>query len=83
MPEPLRSREHPLGPPDLKPADALKVQSANKLLRWVASWIRKLLVADVAVTLGNPHTSRVWLVSLMERLLRKGSRIWFHFCAFG
>ena len=83
MPEPLRSREHPLGLPNLKLADHLKVQSANRLLRWVVSWIRKLLVVDVAVTLENPQTSRVWLVPLMEQLLRKGSRIWFHFCAFG
>jgi hypothetical protein len=83
MPEPLRSREFPLGLPNLKPVDAQKVQSANLLFKWVASWIRKLLVAHVAVTLENPQTSRVWLVPQMQSLLRHGSRIWFHFCAFG
>ena len=69
-PKPLRSDEHPDGIPGLPSSDQQRVDSANKLYKFVAEAAFTLSKRGVAWTIENPAFSRMWLTSWFIQLLR-------------
>ena len=84
-PPPLRSNEQPLGLPNLRPGDQLKVLTGNLFLRF-SVWILQLpLQFRVWATLENPQRSRIWLCPPMLALMRRPrvSLYTTHYCFWG
>lgn len=84
-PPPLRSNECPLGLPNLKPHDALKVLEGNVMMRFSAAVLRMCLRFLVPATMENPQRSRIWICPPILCLFRKSMVIWTvtHYCAWG
>ena len=69
-PPPLRSDACPLGLPDLRPKDQMKVLDGNLFMRFSA-WLLLLGIRfRVPGTLENPQISRLWLCPPIQRVLR-------------
>ncbi len=84
-PPPLRSDAFPLGLPELRPKDHLKVSDGNVFMRF-SVWMMMLgLRFRVPGTLENPQTSRLWLCPPILRLLRKSQvfKVVTHYCFWG
>ena len=93
-PKPLRSAEHPLGRPDIRPdsVDALKVAAANELYRFSAQVLRWCLENNVPVSLENPARSWAWAVLMIhvrewplatQRAFNRLSQVLFDACEHG
>ena len=57
----LRSDERPLGNPDLRPYDQLKVTQGHRLMRFSCRVLLIALQLHVPFTLENHRNSRLWL----------------------
>ena len=84
-PPPLRSDEMPLGLPDLRPGDQLKVITGNGWMRFSAWLLNLALRFCVFATLENPERSRLWLCPPITALMRKQSiyKTVTHYCFWG
>ena len=84
-PPPLRSDSHPLGMPELLPADMRKVRVGNSLMRFTVRLAAQALQCRVPLTIENPRSSRLWLCPGVLRLLRRSHvQAWrYDFCMFG
>ena len=60
QPPPLRSADHPMGLPNLKPFHQAKINSANALLRFVVELLFLAFQFGVHVVLENPQRSWIW-----------------------
>ena len=66
---PLRSAEWPMGLPNLAPAYALKVASANRVFKATLRIAKVVIVLCVPCMLENPLTSRMFLASDFQRII--------------
>ena len=84
-PPPLRSDQHVMGLPDLRPCDALKVAEGNLFMRFSVQFMVLCSVLGIGCTLENPGRSRLWLTPAVKRLLRMrtASFVLFEMCMFG
>ena len=71
QPPPLRSAEHPMGIPNLKPFHQAKIDSSNELLRFVVELLFLAFQKGVHVVLENPERSWIWAALVF--LLKIGS----------
>lgn len=60
-PPPLRSDACPLGLPNLRPGDQLKVMTGNLWMRFSARMLTLACIFRVFATLENPQRSRLWI----------------------
>ena len=58
---PLRSNDHVMGLPHLAPHDLVKVQDGNLFMRFSVSIMLLAGSLNLAFTMENPATSRIWL----------------------
>lgn len=82
---PLRSDACPLGLPDLRPKDQMKVLDGNLFMRFSA-WLLLLGIRFRAPgTVENPQRSRLWLCPPIQRVLRHKStyKAVTHYCYWG
>lgn len=84
-PPPLRSNSQPLGLPNLKPRDQLKVQRGNLFMRFSAFLLSLACRFCIPATLENPQWSRLWLCPPILAILRRRqvSLVMTTFCAWG
>ena len=68
----MRSKLHPMGLPELRPADAEKVKLGNKLLRLSVRIVNLCCLHGIPVSLENPRRSRLWWTPCMLQRLRRG-----------
>ena len=61
-PQPLRSRDHPLGLPGLTGLDAQRVRSANALYKFAYRLILHCVRRQIVITLENPINSYLWQI---------------------
>lgn len=83
-PPPLRSNQHVLGLPNLKPGDQMKVTEGNLLMRFSVQLLTLCLLFQIPFTMENPATSRLWLCPQVQQLMRrKNVKCWtVEFCMF-
>ena len=83
QPQPLRSAEHPLGLPSLKPTSisGQRAQSANKLYRFAIQVPRWAFNHEAIVSIENPHRSWLWTVLLHLVRETADDNLWRHFAA--
>eukprot|EP00972_Heterocapsa_arctica_P023541 3468919-Heterocapsa_arctica.AAC.1 len=60
-PPPLRSRDCPMGLPNLSEKDQERVRVGNLLLKVSCGFMRLGRRMMIPCTLENPHTSRAWI----------------------
>lgn len=60
-----------LGLPDLRPADAQKVQDGNLYMRFSVFILTLALALGLPFSMENPATSRIWICPSVLRLLRR------------
>lgn len=84
-PPPLRSDQQPMGLPNLRPGDQLKVQLGNMFMRFSACLLHLACVLNIPATLENPERSRLWLCPPISALLRRKVVTFAvtHFCGWG
>lgn len=83
-PPPLRDDDEYLwGLPNLSKADQRKVQQGNQLLMATYNIIQYCIKHNIPWALENPWTSRAWLTSPLQELLRSGQLQRVDFCQFG
>lgn len=70
-PPPLRSDQCPLGLPDLRPGDQLKVMTGNLWMRFSARMLVLAAMFRVWATLENPQRSRLWLCPPIQAVSRR------------
>ena len=70
-PPPLRSDQRPLGLPQLKESDALKVRLCNVLMYFSCHVLQLALQLHVPFTMENPSRSRLWLCPAVLRIMRR------------
>lgn len=81
---PLRSNNHILGLPNLKPNDQEKVNVGNNTASCTADLIVHGLKHNVPMVLENPATSMLWLCPSLQRCLRTHCTTFnLDFCQFG
>ena len=81
---PMRSKECPMGLPNLLPKDAAKVALGNKLLGLSLRIVRRCCQQRVPVSLENPRRSRIWWTpSMLGALRRHGHKVCVDYCQFG
>ena len=69
-PPALRSAEHPLGLPHLRPAEAVAVSEGNALLAFVGRLFHSCRAAQTPVIGENPWTSWAWAIPTLAPILR-------------
>ena len=81
----LRSDQQPLGLPDLRPGDQLKVTQGNRLMRFSCRVLLLALQLHISFTLENPRNSRLWLCPGVQNIMRRRAidTVDITFCAFG
>lgn len=72
-PPPLRSDLLLWGLPDLNRKDQARVRAGNNHLKFSVRVFKLCIQLGIAVTLENPATSRLWLVSSLKRLVKSPS----------
>ncbi len=72
-PPPVRSDLHVLGLPGLSPKLQMQVDVSNTLNSFVAHLSRLSISLRIPFSVENPRTSRLWLVPVFKRLLRRRS----------
>ena len=68
-PKPLRSLECPDGLPGLKTMDALRVEAANKLYKFVCGAVQELSRQRICWAIENPASSLMWTTTPFVALL--------------
>ena len=68
LPQPLRSKLHPMGLPHIRGLDAAKVASANLLYQATFEIVMLCIELDVLCTVENPENSLFWDTDPMRRL---------------
>ena len=81
----IRSAAHIVGVPGLQPHDISNIQLGSSTLRPSILIIKTCLSVCVPIYFENPHTSFLWYVPAMAKLLRHSSAVShvFDFCALG
>lgn len=81
----LRSDQQPLGLPDLRPGDQLKVTQENRLMRFSCRVLLLALQLHIPFTLENPRHSRLWFCPGVQNIMcrRAIDTVDVTFCAFG
>ena len=81
----IRSNSQPLGLPNLKPRDQLKVQCGNLFMRFSAFLLSLACRFCIPATLENPQWPRLWLCPAILAILRRRqvSLVMTTFCAWG
>ena len=84
-PPPLRSDDHPLGRPDLKPHDLVKVQIGNKCAQVTVSLAYTALLHGIPGSIENPATSRLFRMPGIMRFMKHKyvKDINLDFCCYG
>ena len=84
-PPPLRSDSSPLGLPNLRPSDLLKVLDGNCFMRFSAYILRLGIRYGVPGSMENPQRSRIWLTPPLLAILRHKFSYWqvTHYCSWG
>jgi hypothetical protein len=84
-PPPLRSNSEVWGLPGLSPGDQLKVHVGNTLARFSMSVMFAARFANIACSLENPASSRLWITPPAKRLLTSSrvSDVVSDFCQWG
>ena len=67
-PPPLRSQEHPLGLPGLKPKQLARVVTANKIYLLCSKVVRLCLQLNIIFSLENPLNSLFWSIPFIAEL---------------
>ena len=82
---PLRSSSFPLGLPGLSAKDAAAVNVGNQLLEFSFKIIRLCIQYNCPVALENPHTSVLWQVPAIKRLLSHSccTEVVLDYCQYG
>ena len=57
-----------------------RVENANRMVRWMASLIRKCIARGIIVLLENPWSSRIWRFKPLRSLLRRVAHVDFCTC---
>ena len=57
-----------------------RVENANRMVRWMASLIRKCIARGIIVLLENPWSSRIWKFKPLKALLHRVAHIDFCTC---
>ena len=85
LPQPLRSKLHPMGLPHIRGLDAAKVLSANMLYQTTLEIALLCIELDVLCTVENPENSLFWDTDPMKCLFEKcaGFRNVFQACMMG
>ena len=85
LPQPLRSKLHPMGLPHIRGLDAAQVSSANMLYQAAFEIVMLCIELDVLCTVENPENSLFWDTDPMRRLFETcaGFRNVFQSCMMG
>ena len=80
---PLRSEAHPTGLPNLSPADAEKVASANAIYYNLAKFLVKCMDKGVYISVENPHRSYLRGIPAFKPVLARRFKDDFDACTHG
>ena len=76
-----RSRQYPLGKPDLNLLDQQRVLQGNALLRFTCRLFARCIAAGTSACLENPRSSRMFLCAPLNRM--GGQKVHTVFCGYG
>ena len=80
-----RSRQYPMGRPDLPPADVERVRIGNLCLLVAVRVVVACCLRGIPVTLENPTSSRMFICPCLVRVVKRFHAVMVHtvFCAYG
>ena len=79
----MRTREFPMGLPELSVADQRRVEVGNRTLYATVYLVHAGLRVGLPMLLENPCTSRLWSAPKLQRTYRHGYDVIFDQCQFG